>query len=405
MSRAKYSSIFLERDALQTFGDAGDQRYPWLDAVRGLAAFIVVLSHTAAFVMFDNKELWATAQLPPFGLLFSGHQAVIVFFVLSGFALYLMCERASLTAGTFLKARFVRIYLPYLAALIIASATLKIPFWSGVEWPRLETGLVPRGSFSLSAFVNHVFLIGHFSPKLINPPIWSLVYEMRLSIVFPFIFWIVARTSAATLIGPILFSCALSAALYFPTLNKTIVDDGKLLDSLRTIHFAGMFFIGAYVAKYRTQIVLWAIHRSRGVLWAFGATAVGVYFYSFGYSWPQWPRYIGELFTAAAAAGFISLAVASPIAVPAPLRRLGRISFSLFLIHYPVMHIVEIYGHGRLNGWTLWIVAVSGSLISADLFLRFVERPSHSMSKRIQKENQPLKAASLVEDFPGAAAS
>lgn len=107
MSRAKYSSIFLERDALQTFGDAGDQRYPWLDAVRGLAAFIVVLSHTAAFVMFDNKELWATAQLPPFGLLFSGHQAVIVFFVLSGFALYLMCERASLTAGTFLKARFV----------------------------------------------------------------------------------------------------------------------------------------------------------------------------------------------------------------------------------------------------------------------------------------------------------
>ncbi len=95
------------------------ERWSSLDAVRGLAALTVVAHHGFAAL----PEFWAvytgapTSRLAtimafsPLHLLWEGHQAVLVFFVLSGFVLSLPYWQGNPPGyGTFLIRRFCRIY-------------------------------------------------------------------------------------------------------------------------------------------------------------------------------------------------------------------------------------------------------------------------------------------------------
>ncbi|WP_370445956.1 acyltransferase family protein [Acidiferrobacter sp. SPIII_3] len=57
----------------------------------------------------------------PLGLAWAGRAAVVFFFVLSGYVLYVMWERGGLSYGAYLKKRVVRLYLPYAGAVILGS--------------------------------------------------------------------------------------------------------------------------------------------------------------------------------------------------------------------------------------------------------------------------------------------
>jgi peptidoglycan/LPS O-acetylase OafA/YrhL len=66
----------------------------------------------------------------------------------------------------------------------------------------------------------------------------------------------------------------------------------------------------------------------------------------------------------------------------APARWLGRVSFSLYLVHVPILTLfANVYGPGH----TLAIVAstVPTALLVAELFFRFVEGPAHRVAKRV----------------------
>ena len=105
-------------------------RLDYLDGIRGLAAFYVMLSHTFSLAMYDDGNLslsltptfvWATR-----GLNFA-HYAVAVFIVLSGFCLMLpVAGGGHLPGGLlgFAKRRARRILPPYYAALVIVLGIL-----------------------------------------------------------------------------------------------------------------------------------------------------------------------------------------------------------------------------------------------------------------------------------------
>ncbi|QNA83239.1 acyltransferase family protein [Sphingomonas sp. So64.6b] len=63
------------------------RRFEHLDMVRGLAALLVLVGHVRGFVFVDYSDL--TGSKLPFAPLYVigglGHQAVILFFALSGF--------------------------------------------------------------------------------------------------------------------------------------------------------------------------------------------------------------------------------------------------------------------------------------------------------------------------------
>ncbi len=146
-----------------------DHHYQWLDVLRLIAAFVVVCTHTRGAVFLDWSALEAGSRNLPVAIFFSitrlGEEAVILFFVLSGF---LVGGRTfeKITLGIFdeksyLVDRFTRIWIPLIPALI------------------LSAGLAEYSDTTAVWIGNLLGVQGAFVPALGgNAPLWSLTYEI-----------------------------------------------------------------------------------------------------------------------------------------------------------------------------------------------------------------------------------
>lgn len=147
-------------------------RYYWIDWARFLAAFTVLLTHARAstWVSWGNlaPEAKTFGALALYVVSRFGHEAVIIFFVLSGYLVGgKLIERVR--AGSFDATRYAidrttRIYVPYVPALVL----------SGVAW--WATG----HALSLKDFaVNLAQLQQVAGPSFAgNDALWSLAYEV-----------------------------------------------------------------------------------------------------------------------------------------------------------------------------------------------------------------------------------
>lgn len=94
---------------LPTVGRIGRRESIYLDLVRSVAAFVVVLDH--APVLFDLPDVprW-------------GHHAVMIFFVLSGYVICHTADTREATPRAFLVARFARLWSVLLPAMALTIA-------------------------------------------------------------------------------------------------------------------------------------------------------------------------------------------------------------------------------------------------------------------------------------------
>src|ERR1700722_20081735 len=90
-----------------------------LNGLRGVAALIVVFCHF--FSLFPESRWTFFWKVSPLSILTSGRGSVVIFFLLSGFALHRMLLKADpFRYHEFALRRITRIYGPYLAALALA---------------------------------------------------------------------------------------------------------------------------------------------------------------------------------------------------------------------------------------------------------------------------------------------
>jgi peptidoglycan/LPS O-acetylase OafA/YrhL len=366
----------------------GRAHYFWIDALRGIAAIIVLISHVSIFGLYGYEHTLAT--WPPTRILSAGHQAVILFFVISGFALYLLFERLAHVRArwlTFIFVRFLRLYPPYLASLLLALLVVNAPALFG-SVPPPGAPSIASGHLTPGTLIGHLLMIGKFDVEAINPPIWTLVYEARLSLLFPIIYWLVAKADWRPLaaMGAIwLADIGYSAACDL----RYLAEDPVLYSTMRTAGLSSTFFIGAIVAKHRIEIAGWISTRRPRVILSLLLLSIVVFMYSYGYSWPQRTsqtvRHLAEAFAAAASAFFIALA----ISVPAPAKRgmlgfLGTISYSLYLVHQVAIMAVVLVFYGSFPAPALWVISIAASIGLAWLFYLAVEKPSKAAARTVR---------------------
>ena len=233
---------------------ADERRYRSLDALRGVAALSVVLLHFSNIFVDTNRadferisdaiKLFAAS---PLGFLIEGSQAVLVFFVLSGFVLTLMLERG-MHYGEYAVRRIARLYIPYIASIICAIVLIQCfgsrPLPDQSKWLNEFLGV----TVTRAEVVNHVLFIGNYDSEIFNFVIWSLVLEMRISLVFPALLAAVRRFGATR---SILASLAVSL----------IVIAGVLLHAKfrpsPTLHYILFFVVGINLALHRVRISAW----------------------------------------------------------------------------------------------------------------------------------------------------
>jgi peptidoglycan/LPS O-acetylase OafA/YrhL len=297
------------------------ERFDHLDSLRGLAALTVVLSHF--WGAYDNR--WPEYLVnSPAHILYDGFAAVSLFFVLSGFVLsYRPISRDEpVVLGKFFVARFFRIYLPFLAVLVV-TWLLERMFQSSIPvnadattWIRdLSQGHIGLAELTRQA----LFMEPHTGEMYLLPQGWTLKVELEFSALVPFLVVIGMRSR----VWLILLSAFLYFVFHFP---------------VYLIHFALGVLLSTTYQTFRGQWSRW--HRVTKV--AFLGVSLGLYGSRFigGIRWDAYPDAVW-LLTGLGAAGILLATLASanlrgPLVSP-PLLVLGRVSYSLYLNHFVVL--------------------------------------------------------------------
>jgi len=195
----------------------------WLDLVRFLAALIVVVTHTRGTLFVEYSGLLASEKTlgvtVAYALTRIGNEAVVTFFVLSGFlvggrTLCRICE-GKFKATDYAIDRFVRIMLPLIPALALTALI----------------SIIIDGNFDVPELVANILsLQGVISPTFGgNQPLWSLSYEVwfyvlvfaiglmvtNTKIHFPSVFLIIFVLCIFTYLSPVYLFCWLIGVIAY----------------------------------------------------------------------------------------------------------------------------------------------------------------------------------------------
>jgi peptidoglycan/LPS O-acetylase OafA/YrhL len=217
--------------------------------LRGLASIAVLLCHL--YLIFNPTRLSNLLfEYGPLRVTIGGGEAVILFFILSGFVLSLpFYSNNKFNYGQYLTRRICRIYIPYLVSVTLAIA-LKELFYSG-HISSLSNWFndIWDKKIDVATIFKHLIFIGTFNSN-INDVVWSLVHEMRISIIFPIIMFFILRMNWKASIGGGILLSVLSV-LYANISDASFW--GTELYS--TFHYADLFILGAVIAKHKDNIV------------------------------------------------------------------------------------------------------------------------------------------------------
>jgi len=365
------------------------KRYEELDSLRGMAAMAVFLGHI--YGMF-HETIIAKFVLR-YGILRSliaSGEAVILFFVLSGFVLSLPFYKGKdFIYSTYIIKRICRIYIPYIFAVLIATISMvlfytgeigKLTDWFNTLW---------NGELSWKSISDHMLLLGTFSSN-VDSVVWSLIHEMRISLFFPIIVFVIIKLKWKK--GLLLaFSASVSSLILYMMLQPSY----QIADWYSSLHYSAMFIVGAIVAKYRVELLAKISDlgsKNKLMLFMFG-------FVMYIYARPSYivgrliqldsfsKMLIDTWFIAIGACVLILFALSSS-KFGSMLKNkymifLGKVSYSLYLIHLPVLLSCIHLLSSVLPIWSICLISIPLVLVLSNIMYIFIEKPSMNLGKKL----------------------
>lgn len=383
-----------------------------LDGLRGVGALVVVIHHAllvvpALSVMYlapDGGQLGTPAPWSvewwlystPLRLIWGGHEAVLVFFVLSGIVLAapLMTRPRHGVAwlGYYLR-RLCRLYVPVWASLVLAVGCAAIVPRGGSAG---GTWLTSHPDPSIAVVVRDAFLLTGTSK--LNSPLWSLQWEILFSLLLPVMFLVLraVRVTRWPVVAVVLLA-VVSAAAQVPALRHVLPRSYLTGGALQ---YLPIFAIGMIIAMCPDQVsrlrqALTDAPRAVRAGWIVVALVLTVS-----------PTYMGaarrpdqliadpvgfgyQLTTVAGVTMIVLAALTMPSLIGLLQSRLlqyaGSRSFSIYLVHEPILVSVAIATQAA--GYFPWLLVAPAAIILALLvaegFYRLVERPAIRLSRKL----------------------
>ena len=331
----------------------------YLDGLRAFAALIVVAGHCAClYFPFVANQVPTSLNWALFaGMRHAAHFSVDTFIVLSGFCLMLPVVRAGgvLRGGVveFFKRRARRILPPYYAALGLSVLMIVLTL-VGRHTP---LGAFPALSLEVSrrALLAHLLLLQDTNAPLItiDPPLWSVSVEWQIYFLFPLLVLGWRRIG-----GPLTTAAALAFALLGVVCVHLVPQHGLNLWAF-AIQYVALFAFGMMAADvaFSARANMAAL-RSR-VPWgpvAGGVAALVCLLCSrHTFDWVS-ERYGFVDFAVGLCASALLVVMARAernlaqhICSWRPLAVLGTFSYSLYLIHFPILIAVYKYAQPLLH--------------------------------------------------------
>lgn len=323
--------------------------YPALDGLRGIAVLLVMLCHLL---------------YRPFAL---GWMGVPLFFALSGFLITGILIRAKGRPhyfGSFYKRRALRIFPIYY--LFVAFA-----FVFGTPTHDLWRAVIYIQNYRVPGVPQQI-------PRFFGGHTWSLAVEEQFYLLWPALVLLLSqrwllRTCVALVVGALAFRLVAFEVSRDPALWVLYGWLPSNIDCLAC---------GAIVAILHHERRL----DPRAMLALAGASAVALAALILHLSWNDWQTsdiwlhirantllntVLGAL--SAALVGYFALRPAWPLS-GAVLKRVGRISYGLYLYHVPVYYVVDLWGRRTLAHYYRAPLKIAATFAVASLSWYLLER-------------------------------
>lgn len=360
-------------------------RFVFVDGLRGLAALAIVVFH----IWWYEPEPWPALESAHWmvdAAFLRIRGGVQILLVISGFVIAYTLRNTWVTPGeffSFIGRRLVRLVPPYWVAIgfVILVDIICRGYW--------DLSSPFDGELSILRISAHLaFLQDVFGLESLGAGMWTICIEMQFYIV-AILGWGLAqhvfprpvpgepRPSVAGLLA-VFAPVAFVSLFYWRQLEST---------SPWVIHFAWMFFIGMVtwwtldrtlpVYCFAVIVVIAFIELIFDAEWRYEngvALATSLSIFTAGrrnrlHQWLNWPW----------------------------LQYLGRISYSLYLIHFPVCHLLTSAGWKwyantptATQASAILLASLIASLIAAHLLYEFVEVPSARLSGKLKKSAERI---------------
>jgi peptidoglycan/LPS O-acetylase OafA/YrhL len=403
-------------------------RIAYLESIRGLAALQVLLLHFLSafapdlvFTPPPDAIVARTIHLSPLYFLYDGYSAVYIFFVLSGYVLTRSFEHHLAQPSSQIMARLIRLGLPALAATLVAAAVMLMfgrpnveagdlsgSVWFASQW-HADLSIL---SVIRDGVLNALFLSYRGSPGVAFLP-WQQPIEQ--SFVAPL--WTLSIEFYGSMI--VLGLCG------FARRSRAWWWAVVLLGAIFTVRSAYIcFFIGHLLATFRRAerpaparkllpvfsialgVVLCVLAEVWQPQWLRSLCADPTYFLLPGPFAPVQQKTFGAILVLI---GIIDLEVARRFLSSPWLVRCSKLSFPLYLIHWPILFGPAAALFLLLNG----IVGIEPARVGAivvgiglafvcSIFFLPVDRRALELSRRLRKRMSDVRHEALGVTTAGA---
>jgi peptidoglycan/LPS O-acetylase OafA/YrhL len=382
----------------------GFKDFEILDSIRGIAALFVTIAHCRGtlwmgggqFLKMFPRETWDVWDYLIFGISMLTRlsvEFVIVFFVLSGFSI-----AHSLSSNTSVKQfylrRFIRIYPSYIVALVWASMVFALTRYWHPHWY--------DGTLTTFSFQQTVAMNDFFEPRIVLKnmfymtkdrgfiaPFWSLTYEVIFYFMAPFLFKRVNVYVGCSI-------CLFLINLFFPEFISSL----NIPTYIHNFFFVYNIYFALGVGLYNNfeKIRSYLDNLPKGILLS-GIMISVVLTYALNIIYHTGTVYS---FLAAAALGILLILFFLKYQVQIPwLIKIGRFSYTLYIVHYPsvflylgIYHLIFKPDTPYITNYLVWIPAVFFCLGIAYVHYTLVESKSKQLLSRLR--SKPAVKASLA---------
>lgn len=331
-------------------------RMPLIDALKAVAALLVLLTH---FSSYGPLAVAAREAFPlTLGWLYDyGRMAVQVFLVIAGFlaARGLSAHGQALAASPLplIWKRYLRLVVPYLAAIGLAIAAAAIADHA------MDDESIPAGA-TFGQWLAHVLLLQSLLGfDSLSAGVWYVAIDFQLFALMALLLW----AGRIRVLAPALVLAVATASLFW--FNRNAEWENWAL------YFFGSYGLGAaaWWAADRKQMSAWL-----GIIATVAIAALVVDFRL---------RIVLALSVALLLGFGRRTGFLEKWPDARPLAFLGRISFSIFLVHFPVLLLANgLYAKLGLASATSAVfgllLALTASIGAATLFYRWIESPAAS---------------------------
>ncbi|MFT4110586.1 acyltransferase family protein [Propionicimonas sp.] len=350
-----------------------------LDGLRGLAALVVLLHHTLLIfpalaypyvVEADasaTTDPWSWALLyTPVHILWEGQSAVYLFFVLSGIVLTLpvLSRGDAFDWRAYFPQRLLRLYLPVWGAVLLGVLVLVlVPRSAAMSSLWLQSRAVSPDPWAI--VLDATLLV---APGGVVSPLWSLQWEILFSLLLPLYVLAAVRLRRA---APLLVVFALAMVVIGHQIG------------IGAVRLLPMFLLGVVVATRGSGLARRSVGGAPGVLLVVGGGLLLLapwLLRPVGLAPTGWVDALSVLGALMLVCSALVVAWLKRLLSTRLVQWLGAISFSLYLVHEPVViSLAFLLGDQRL--WLAAPLGIGASIALAVIFRRLIEVPSHRLAR------------------------